>query len=54
MPLDRAHAAVEAGAIDPEEGLNPGRAAEIDRVSAAYPHLTDDDYVRANRARWLA
>ena len=40
--------------LDPEEGLSPGQAAEIDRVSAAYPHLTDDDYVRANLARWLA
>ena len=40
--------------LDPEEGLSPGQAAEIDRVSATYPHLTDDDYVRANLARWLA
>ena len=40
--------------LDPEEGLSPGQGAEIDRVSAAYPHLTDDDYVRANLARWLA
>ena len=40
--------------LDPEEGLSPGQSAEIDRVSAAYPYLTDDDYVRANLARWLA
>ncbi|MDD9991926.1 MAG: dihydrodipicolinate synthase family protein [Rhodospirillales bacterium] len=40
--------------LDPEEGLSPGQAAEIDRVSAAYPHLIDDDFVRANLARWLA
>ncbi len=40
--------------LDPEEGLSPGQAAEIDRVCAAYPALTDDDYVRANLARWLA
>ena len=40
--------------LDPAEGLSPGQAAEIDRVTAAYPHLTDDDFVRANRARWLA
>ena len=39
--------------LDPEEGLSPGQAEEIDRVSAAYPDLTDDDYVRANLARWL-
>ncbi len=36
-----------------EEALSPGQAAEIDRVCAAYPHLTDDDFVRANLARWL-
>ena len=40
--------------LDPEEGLSPGQAAEIDRVSAAYPELTDDDYVSANLARWLS
>ncbi len=40
--------------LDPDEGLSPGQAAEISRVSAAYPHLTDDDFVRANRERWLA
>ena len=40
--------------LDPEEGLSPGQAAEIDRVCAAYPALADDDYVRANLARWLA
>ena len=40
--------------LDPEEGLSPGQADEIDRVSAAYPHLIDDDFVRANLARWLA
>lgn len=33
--------------------LSPGQAAEIDRVCAAYPHLTDDDFVRANLDRWL-
>jgi hypothetical protein len=27
---------------------------EIDRVCAAYPHLNDDAFVRANVARWLA
>ena len=40
--------------LDPKEGLSPGQAAEIDRVSAAYPHLTDDDFVRANLERWLS
>ena len=40
--------------LDPQEGLSRGQAEEISRVSAAYPHLTDDDFVRANCARWLA
>lgn len=37
-----------------DEVLSPGQAAEIDRVCAAYPHLTDDDFVRANLERWLS
>lgn len=40
--------------LDPEEGLGPGQAEEIDRVYAAYPHLNDDDFVRENLFRWLA
>ncbi len=39
--------------LDPNAGLGPGQQAAIDRVCAAYPHLTDDDFVRANRDRWL-
>ena len=40
--------------IDPNEVLSPGQAEEITRVHDAYPHLHDDDFVRANLARWLA
>ena len=40
--------------LDPNEGLSPGQSAEIDRVLAAYPELSDDAFVRANRERWLA
>jgi dihydrodipicolinate synthase/N-acetylneuraminate lyase len=40
--------------LDPNESLGPGQIQEIDRVCAAYPHLTDDAFVRANLARWLA
>jgi hypothetical protein len=36
------------------EGLSPGQSEEIDRVCAAYPHLTDDEFVAANLDRWLA
>ena len=40
--------------LDPDEGLSPGQAAEIDRVHAAYPDLNDDAFVAANLERWLA
>lgn len=39
--------------LDPEEGLSPGQAAELDRVSAAYPGLTDDAFVAAHLDDWL-
>jgi hypothetical protein len=32
--------------LDPSEELSPGQAAEIDRVTAAYPHLVDPDEMR--------
>ncbi len=34
--------------LDPNETLGPGQKEEIDRVCASYPHLNDDDFVRAN------
>jgi hypothetical protein len=40
-------------ALDPRERLSPGQAAEITRVCAAYPRLTDDDFVEANLHDWL-
>ena len=40
--------------LDPDEDLSPGQAAELTRVSEAYPHLTDDAFVAANLERWLA
>ncbi len=40
--------------LDPKETLGPGQQREIDRVCAAYPHLNDDDFVRANLERWLS
>ncbi|HXK07618.1 MAG TPA: dihydrodipicolinate synthase family protein [Verrucomicrobiae bacterium] len=39
--------------LDPNEDLSPGQMEEIDRVLAAYPQLTDDEFVAANRDRWL-
>lgn len=38
--------------LDPDERLGPGQAEEIDRVCAAYPHLTDDEFVRENLDLW--
>ena len=38
--------------LDPEEGLSPGQADEIDRVYNSYPQLNDDAFVRANVHRW--
>jgi dihydrodipicolinate synthase/N-acetylneuraminate lyase len=40
--------------LDPNETLSPGQAAAIDRVCRAYPHLTDDEFVRENLDRWLS
>jgi hypothetical protein len=40
--------------LDPHETLGPGQKEEIDRVCAAYPHLNDDAFVRANLERWLS
>ena len=40
--------------LDPDEGLSPGQAAELDRVRADYPHLVDDHFVAEHRERWLA
>jgi len=39
--------------LDPRESLSPGQFEEIDRVTRAYPHLTDDDFVREHRDEWL-
>jgi dihydrodipicolinate synthetase family protein len=39
--------------LDPHEALSPGQREEIDRVCHAYPHLTDDDFVKEGRDAWL-
>ncbi len=36
-----------------DEVLSPGQAEEITRVCDAYPHLTDDDFVKENLERWM-
>ena len=40
--------------LDPNETLSPGQTEEIERVCRAYPHLTDDAFVRDNLDRWLS
>jgi len=40
--------------LDPKEELSPGQLEEIDRVCRAYPHLSDDAFVRENLDRWLS
>jgi dihydrodipicolinate synthase/N-acetylneuraminate lyase len=39
--------------LDPAERLSPRQAEEIARVAAAYPWLTDDDFVAEHRDDWL-
>jgi dihydrodipicolinate synthase/N-acetylneuraminate lyase len=39
--------------LDPAEVLSPGQRAEIGRVCAAYPHLSDDAFVAGHLDEWL-
>jgi hypothetical protein len=40
--------------LDPAEGLSPGQAGQIDRVSREHADLSDDAFVAANLHRWLS
>lgn len=40
--------------LNPDETLSEGQAEEITRVCNAYPHLTDDDFIKENIADWKA
>src|SRR5207237_750213 len=40
--------------LDHNQSLGPGQRQQIDRVCRAYPHLTDDTFVRENLDRWLS
>jgi len=40
--------------LDPDEGLSPGQAEQIDRVCHEHADLADDAFVAANLGRWLA
>jgi dihydrodipicolinate synthase/N-acetylneuraminate lyase len=39
--------------LDPNQALSPGQKQEIDRVYQGYPHLHDDEFVRAHVDEWL-
>jgi dihydrodipicolinate synthase/N-acetylneuraminate lyase len=39
--------------LDPNEDLSPGQMEEIDRICFAYPHLSDDDFVKEHLDEWL-
>jgi dihydrodipicolinate synthase/N-acetylneuraminate lyase len=39
--------------LNSNETLSPGQTEEIGRVYRAYPHLNDDDFVRAGLDTWL-
>ncbi|MFK5923135.1 MAG: dihydrodipicolinate synthase family protein [Verrucomicrobiota bacterium] len=39
--------------LNSDEMLSLGQAEELDRVSAAYPWLVDDEFVAENLGRWL-
>lgn len=39
--------------LDERETLSPGQAEELDRVTAAYPHLCDDAFIAEHRDEWL-
>ncbi|WNQ10370.1 dihydrodipicolinate synthase family protein [Paenibacillus aurantius] len=40
--------------LNPHEELSPGQKEEIDRMYRDYPHLNDDEFVKAGLAEWLA
>ena len=40
--------------LDPKEGLSPGQAELLDRVSRDHADLSDDAFVKANLERWLS
>ena len=40
--------------LEPHEVLSPGQSSEIDRILAAYPHLSDDQFVQEHVDAWLS
>ena len=52
--LRRQGLAPSARCLDPSLTLSPGQAAELDRIHAAYPELTDDEFIKPRLSDWLA
>jgi len=52
--LRRQNLAPSTRCLDPAETLSPGQRDEIERVTTAYPELTDDAFVREHSDRWFA
>ena len=40
--------------LNPDEKMSDGQLEEIDRVYRMYPHLADDDFIKANLDKWLS
>lgn len=40
--------------LDVNETMGPGQMDELERILRDYPDLTDDDFIRDHRQRWLA
>ncbi len=38
--------------LNPEEGLSEGQLEELNRIQAKYPHLNDDEFIKAHIAEW--
>ena len=39
--------------LNVKRALSPGQSEEIDRIYRMYPHLTDDEFVKANIDKWF-
>jgi len=42
------------GTLDPADRLSPGQTEQIDHIVRRYPHLTDDEFVKAGLDTWLS
>jgi len=51
--LHRQGLMAHVGVLDPAEHFSSGQTEQIDAIVRQYPHLTDDEFVQANRDAWL-